>query len=126
MNEKKPWTKARVMRAYREWAALDSHAHDVVRDYYRMYGDSSDFERLEDTAHPPEHKGADFRYYTWEETGYGDRLSELPMEYLWSDKWRDEVKARVEAARQTAEGQRKEREEKAEFERLKAKFEAAT
>lgn len=97
MNEKKPWTKARVMRAYREWAALDSHAHDVVRDYYRMYGDSSDFERLEDTAHPPEHKGADFRYYTW-----------------------------VEAARQTAEGQRKEREEKAEFERLKAKFEAAT
>jgi hypothetical protein len=124
------WTKARVLKVYADWQALEKHAGNVAEDYSRIFGEAADFykllphefaewelEKAEDedsTWHPK------FEWETWEG---GDYPGSLPLRYLWTDGWRERRKREHEEWLATRDATEVARKERAEFERLKAKFE---
>lgn len=118
------WTRARVLRAYAEWDALQKHAFDVIARYDRA-GDSEEAQRglwrlgipgWIGTGWP----GSDFEVYTYDDGD--DYPIRLPLEYLWTTDWEAKRRAQHEEWRKSREGQDEERRERAEYERLKAKF----
>ena len=124
MTERK-WTRRRVLRAYEEWSALEKHAKEVF-DFWRKQTWRNDisFERLAlpgwfGTGWP----GKDFDVVTYDdEFRESDHPESLPFEYLWTDAWREKLKEERAEQEASAAGRERERQERAEFERLKAKY----
>lgn len=128
MTDTRPWTKQRVLRAYAEWQALERHAENVVARHRRAQGGEEDdrafFDRLKlpgwfGTGWP----GGNFEWVAYDAAGYElDSYMALPLNYLWTNGWEREMQRKHDAWTRTAEAKQREQEERAEYERLKAKF----
>jgi hypothetical protein len=124
------WTREKVKAVLADYHALERAAEKVVDTFDDLWGRArADFMALDNpapfyTAEWPRMSDQwpdNIEYQNWA----GERNdSSVPWFALWTPSWFEEEKARAKAARETAEGRRKEEEERRELARLQAKYTA--
>lgn len=110
-----------MLKAFSEWQALERHARQVIQRFERAgnEGFGDDYWRLELPNVFGNIWPDDFRWSVFD-SEYDRRF---PMVYLWTDGWEEKLRAEHEAWTKTQAGKAAESAERAEYERLKAKFE---
>ena len=116
----KRWTKERVLQAYREWYELEDYALNVVSEMESALGYYAPCYRLipsnwyrSSDQHPSGRVGDD--------SVDGERR--FTLEWLWNyPNCLEEAKAKHATWLESREGKAQEKAERAEYERLKAKF----